>query len=321
MPWAMHLDFGPDVSGGAAFPFLEPPIYQSFGMPLSQGGVGALIGAMAAVVKKNGGEIVTGAKVAKVLIKNGQAVGVQTVGGQKIYTRKSVIANVTPTQLAGGLIDAKELPSDYVRRSRKFRYGPGTMMIHLALDGAVPWAAGEEFGKFNYVHAAPYINDLARTYTAAMNGVLPASPLLVAGQLSVTDPTRAPKGKNVLWVQVRMLPARPAGDEMTGSEAIAPGDWSRIKERYADRVLKKLEQYAPGLSQKILKRYVLSPADLQRDDPNLVGGDSLAGSHHLDQFYMFRPIPGWSRYATPIKGLFMVGASTWPGAGLSGTWG
>ena len=318
-PWAMHLDFGPEVSGGATFPFVEPPTYQAFGMPLSKGGVGNMIRSMAAVVKRYGGVIETGRKVERILVKNGQAVGVLAAGGQKIHARKSVIANVTPHQLVNRLLPRGALPSEYVGRCRKYRFGPGTMMIHLALDGPAQWAAGDEFGRFNYVHIAPFVEDLSRTYADAVNGCLPASPMLVVGQLSVTDPTRAPRGKHLLWIQVRILPSRPRADAVSGKDAIAPGPWSRIKEAYADRVLKKLEQYAPGVTDKILKRVVLSPADLEKDDPNLAGGDSLAGSHHLDQFYMFRPIPGWSRYRTPVKGLYMVGAATWPGAGLHAT--
>ena len=319
LPWAMHLDFGPDVSGGATFPFVEPPIYHTFGMPLSEGGVSTMIQSMAQIVEKNGGRIQTGKRIDNILVQKGQAVGVSTHDGTNIFSRRSIIANVTPHQLVKKLIDPRDLPSPYVKKSEKFRFGPGTMMIHLALNGPVEWAAGAEYGKFNYVHIAPYLPDLANTYTDAVNGALPASPLLVVGQLSVSDPSRTPKGKHLLWVQVRLLPRTPMADAVTGPGAISPGPWSEIKEKYADRVLQKLEAYAPGITGKILKRVVLSPADLEKNNPNLVGGDSLAGSHHLDQFYMFRPFAGWSRYETPIAGLYMVGASTWPGAGLHGT--
>ena len=315
-PWAMHLDYGPDVSGGAAFPFVEPPIYFNYGMPLSEGGVGNLIKSMGNIVKKHGGAIETGQKVMRILMKNGRAVGVATADGRKIHAKKAVIANVSPHALVDQLLDPAKLPGSYVKRFRKYRFGPGTMMIHLALSGPVEWAAGSDFGQCNYVHIAPYSRDLSQTYTDAMNGTLPESPLLIVGQLSVTDPTRAPEGKQALWIQVRVLPAVPGADAVTGKGAITPGPWPRIKEQYADRVLDKLEQYAPGVKGKILKRVVYSPADLENENPNLGGGDSIAGSHHLDQFYMFRPIPGWSRYETPVKGLYMVGAATWPGAGL-----
>ena len=88
-----------------------------------------------------------------------------------------------------------------------------------------------------------------------------------------------------------------------------------MKEAYADRVIGIIERYAPGFTANILARAVLSPADLERDNPNLVDGDSISGSHHLDQNFLFRPAFGWSRYRTPIDRLYMVGASTWPGAG------
>jgi phytoene dehydrogenase-like protein len=89
-----------------------------------------------------------------------------------------------------------------------------------------------------------------------------------------------------------------------------------IKALYADRVIALLERYAPGISGHILARAVFSPKDLERENPNLIGGDNVSGSHHLDQFFLFRPIPGWSRYRTPVRGLHLVGASTWPGAGV-----
>ena len=315
LPWAMHLDFGPDVSGGATFPFVEPPIYHTFGMPLSEGGVVTMIKSMARIVEKNGGTIQTQKRVEKILLQNGQAVGVLTNDGTNLFAKKSIIANVTPHQLVKTLIDPLELPTTYVTKSRKFRFGPGTMMIHLALNSPVEWAAGPEYGKFNYVHIAPYVLNLAQTYTDAVNGVLPSSPLLVVGQLSVSDPSRVPKGKHLLWIQVRLLPRTPVADSVIGKGAILPKPWPEIKEKYADRVLQKLEMYAPGITSKILKRVVLSPFDLEKGNPNLVGGDSLAGSHHLDQFYMFRPFAGWSRYKTPINGLYMVGAVHLAGRG------
>ncbi len=89
----------------------------------------------------------------------------------------------------------------------------------------------------------------------------------------------------------------------------------RVKEAYADRVIDLIERYAPGLRGKILGRAVISPKDLERENPNLVGGDSLSGSHHLDQNFLFRPAFGFSRYRTAVPRLYMVGASTWPGAG------
>jgi phytoene dehydrogenase-like protein len=163
------------------------------------------------------------------------------------------------------------------------------------------------------VHIAPDLATMNRAYADALAGLLPAEPVLVVGQPSAIDPSRAPEGKHVLWVQVRVLPALVKGD---AAGTIAPGDWDAIKEIYADRVIALLDRYAPGASAKILARAVLSPSDLERENPNLIGGDNIGGSHHLDQFYLFRPVAGWSRYRTPLAGLYLVGASTWPGAGV-----
>ena len=129
---------------------------------------------------------------------------------------------------------------------------------------------------------------------------------------SAIDPSRAPPGKHVLWIQVRVLPAAISGDALGLIGATA---WDAAKEAYAERVLDILETYAPGLRGKILGRSVWSPLDLERENPCLIGGDNLTGSHHLDQNFIFRPVAGYSRYKTPVKGLYLCGAATWPGAG------
>jgi phytoene dehydrogenase-like protein len=166
--------------------------------------------------------------------------------------------------------------------------------------------------EFAYVHLAPTLDQMARTYADAMAGLLPAEPVLVVGQPTSYDPARAPDGKHVLWLQVRVLPTVVKGD---AAGVIAPAHWDQIKEAYADRVMALLERYAPGVSAQVLARKVHSPIDLERANPNLVDGDSLSGSHHLDQFFCFRPAFGHSRWRTPVQQLYMVGASTWPGAG------
>jgi phytoene dehydrogenase-like protein len=190
------------------------------------------------------------------------------------------------------------------------------MMVHLALSRAPEWAAGGDLSQFAYVHVAPFVADLADTYAQARAGLLPAEPLLVVGQTSAVDPSRCPTGEGgaVLWVQVRALPAEIRGDAVG---AIDARDWQTAAEPYADRVLAKLERYAPGIGELVLDRAVLTPADLERHDPNLGGGDSIAGSMHLRQNFLFRPFPAVADYETGIDRLLMVGAATWPGAGVN----
>ena len=159
---------------------------------------------------------------------------------------------------------------------------------------------------------APDLEMMSRLYAEAVGGLLPAEPALVVGQPTALDPSRAPDGKHVLWIQVRVLPAIIRGD---AEGEIEGRDWNLVKETYADRVLGILDGYAPGIGRKILGRSVFSPDDLERENPNLIGGDNLSGSHHLDQNFLFRPVAGYSRYKTPVRSLYMCGASTWPGAG------
>jgi phytoene dehydrogenase-like protein len=206
----------------------------------------------------------------------------------------------------------KDRSSSAIERLTKFRSGPATMMVHLALDDLPDWRAGADLRGFAYVHLAPSFAAMAKTYVEALAGQLPGEPVLVVGQPTAIDPSRAPPGRHVLWIQVRALPSRILGD---AAGEIRASEWDEVKEVYADRVIRLIERYAPDLSSHILARAVLSPDDLERDNPNLVGGDSVSGSHHLDQNFLFRPAFGWSRYRTPIARLFMVGASTWPGAG------
>ena len=307
--WGMHLDFSPDCAGGALFPYLESMANQSFGMTLGRGGAAAIITAMVRAIEAAGGEVRLGAPVKNIVIERGAARSAVLTNGERIDARRAVIANLHPRVLFGDLV-ADSSPAS--QRLAKFRPGPATMMIHLALSDLPPWSAGAELRQFAYVHLAPSFAAMAKIYTEALDGLLPAEPGLVVGQPTAIDPSRAPAGQHVLWVQVRVLPSQIRGDAMgiiTGTQ------WDDVKEAYADRVVDLIARYAPGFSANILARAVLSPADLERDNPNLVGGDSLGGSHHLDQNFLFRPAFGWSRYRTPVKRLYMIGASTWPGAG------
>ena len=305
--WGMHLDFGPDVAGGALFPYLESMACQSFGMALGQGGANTIIRAMQTVIEANGGEVRVNSNVEKIITDNDRALGVLLNDGTRINAGKAVIACVHPKALYGKLLGLKDLPPP-----AKLRPGPATMMIHMAMDEMPKWKAGTEPGQYAYVHIAPDFEYMANVYTQAMDGLLPEKPILVVGQPTVFDKTRAPDGKHTLWVQVRALPYNVKGDS---AGKVKAGEWDDIKEDYADRAMEILEQYAPGISQHVIARKVLSPLDLERDNPNLVHGDSLSGSHHIDQFFLFRPAFGYSRWKTNVRGLYNIGASTWPGAG------
>ena len=312
VPWALHLDFPPDAAGGALFPYLEAMANQSFGMVLGRGGADTVPKALVAMVESKGGTVRTGAEVVSVTREGGRATGIELADGTRVVAKRAVVAGVAPSGMAR-LLGKTSGNAAYDEGLKAFRHGPGTMMIHVAADALPGWRAGAELREFAYVHLAPSMAAMSATYAEAKAGLLPREPVLVVGQPTVVDPSRAPEGHHTLWVQVRVLPPSPIGD---AAGEIEGSDWGAIKEAYADRCMAIIERYAPGFCTHVLARHVTSPADLEAMNPNLVGGDSLGGSHHLSQNFFLRPLPGWSRYRTPVKGLYHVGASTWPGAGV-----
>ncbi|MEE9228664.1 MAG: NAD(P)/FAD-dependent oxidoreductase [Acidimicrobiia bacterium] len=311
--WGMHLDFAPEISGGALFPFLETFASASNGMVLGKGGARNMIDALVSLLESHGGEVHCGRAVRKVAIANGSAYGIAMEDGEVVTVRRAVIANLTPPVLFGALVPQSNQPESFRLQVRRYRHGPGTMMIHLALDDLPPWRAGPELAEYSYVHIAPYMEDMSLAYQQAVSGFLPERPTVVVGQPTAIDPTRAPDGKHILWVQVRMVPGAIAGD---AADEITATDWETVGDQYADRVIGLIEEYAPGVADGVLGRHVLTPEDLESYNPNLSGGDSLGGSHHLMQHFGLRPFPGWTRYKTPISRLYMCGAGTWPGAGV-----
>lgn len=310
--WGLHVDFAPDAAGGALFPYLESMANQNFGMVIGGGGADTIIRAMTGLLRVKGGEILTGTPVSRITMQGGTATGVELEDGRKFTASRGIIANLNPKLVFGRLLPSGSTSESFESKVEAFRPGPGTMMIHLATDGLPDWSAGAHLQQYAYVHVAPDMAMMSRVYAEAAAGLLPAEPVVVVGQPTALDPSRAPDGKHVLWLQVRVLPAQIRGDALG---EITELDWQACGEAYAERVLSLLETYAPGLRGKILARHVMTPADLERENACLIGGDNLGGSHHLDQNFVFRPVAGYSRYRTPVKALYLCGASTWPGAG------
>lgn len=309
--WGMHLDFAPDIAGGALFPYLEGMAAQSFGMVLGKGGADTMITALSEMVRKGGGTIECGAGVERIEHTDGRASAVVLSDGRRIEARRAVIGGVAPRALEA-LLPGGSGDAGFDRAMTGFRHAPGTMMIHLALDDLPPWPDAA-LRRFAYVHVAPSLDVMALAYAQAGAGLLPAEPGIVVGQPTAIDPGRAPQGRHVLWMQVRMVPGVIAGD---AAGEIAARDWADAADAYADRAIALVERYAPGFSARILARRVVTPAELEHDNPNLVGGDQICGSHHLAQNFLFRPAPGFADWRTPVKNLYLTGAATWPGAGV-----
>ena len=311
--WGLHLDYAPDVAGGCWMPFLETNADERNGISIARGGSARLIEAMVGAVRSTGGELRTRAPVDRIVVRHGRAVGVRLVDGNEVGASRAVVASVTPPALAR-LTDGS-LPAPAAAQARGWRFGPGTLVIHLALSGPVEWSASQDAGQSFYVHIGPSLDHLATVYEQGLAGTLAAEPFCVVAQPTVHDPSRAPGGRDVLWIMVRAVPAVIQGDVL---DQITGPQWTdTAKDVFANRVVGLLERHAPGLGGRILARRVFAPPDLERLNPNLVDGDLNAGSMHLDQFYGERPFGDGSR--SPLPGLYVCGAATWPGGGTQPT--
>ncbi|HEV2122268.1 MAG TPA: NAD(P)/FAD-dependent oxidoreductase, partial [Chloroflexota bacterium] len=158
------------------------------------------------------------------------------------------------------------------------------------------------------------VEELSRSAMAARRGALPAHPLLIVGLHTLADPTRAPAGKHTLWAMTH-VPSHISSDD---GETISARTWGEAKAAFTDRILDEFEAFAPGFRRLVLATHAQSPEDLERANSNLVGGDIGTGSYTLDQQLVFRPLPGWFRYHTPLDGLYISGAATHPGGGVHG---
>lgn len=310
--WAMHLDYAPDVSGGCWMPFLETNGDERNGIPIARGGSGNMIRAVVELVKEHGGSVVTNQMVEQILFDKDRVTGIRLASGRELRSSRGVVASVTPQALVR--LTRGHLPEAIVEEARNYRYGPGTLVMHLALSRLPDWkdeAARRSF----YVHLGPSLDYIAAAYQEGMAGMLARHPFLVVGQPTIYDPSRAPADKHVLWIMVRAIPAEIRGD---AAGTIKDRSWTpEAAKKVADRVIRQLSHHAPGLRDQILAMAIHTPLDLQELNPNLVGGDLNAGSLHLSQFYGNRPFAGYADHEMPIQGLYMCGASTWPGGGAS----
>jgi len=166
------------------------------------------------------------------------------------------------------------------------------------------------------VHVTPGLDGVSRAVNEAERGLLPVEATVVCGQPLTIDPSRAPDGAGLLWIQLQELPWQVKGDA-AGELDVGDGSWSEeLREAYADRIQERLSRHITNLDDAVVRRTSLSPADLQAANPNLERGDPYSGSLGLDQNFLWRPFPGQPGHRTTVEGLWQIGASTWPGPGL-----
>jgi phytoene dehydrogenase-like protein len=205
-----------------------------------------------------------------------------------------VLFDTSPAQLAD--ICAPILPPGYVRRVRRYRYGPGAFKLDWALDGPIPWRDPRCLDA-STVHVGGSLEEIAAAEAAVWRGEHPERPFVLVVQQSQFDPTRAPTGKHTGYAYCHV----PAGSPVDCTAAIEA----------------QIERFAPGFRERVLARHRTTPADLERENPNYVGGAITGGVADLSQFFA-RPVARLDPYSTPHPRVFLCSASTPPGGGVHG---
>ncbi len=317
-PWVLHTGLGPDQAMSGFMTQVIAVAVQEGGMPIPRGGGARLADALVRLICDHGGVCETDKDVERVIVRAGRAVGVRLIDGEVVEAERAVIAGVTPTQLYERLLADADVPAPVVEQARRFRYGRSEMQIHYALSEPPRWDGDERLAGTAIVHLTPGLDGVSRAVNEAERGLLPAEATVVVGQPLTMDPSRAPGGRGLLWIQLQELPWRLKGDA-AGELDVAGGRWTdELRERYADRIQARLARHIPNLESSILRRVALGPHDLQRANVNLRHGDPYGGALALDQNLLWRPLPRSPGHATPVERLWQIGASTWPGPGLGG---
>lgn len=316
-PWVLHCGLGPDAPLSALMAQVVAFSLEAVGMPMVKGGNANTVRAFEKLIRGAGGELETGADVERVLIEGGRAAGVRLTDGRE-YRARDVICNVTPTQLYQRLLEPSQVPAEVAAQTRQWRYGKGNFQLHLALSEAPRWPDAT-LDRVGYLHLSGGPDAVSRAVNEAERGLLPAEPTVCVAQPTALDPSRAPAGRHILWIQLPECPREPVGDAAGQIEIAEPGRWTTaLREAYADRIVERLARQIPNLKSSLLARAALSPVDLQGLNMNLVGGDPYGGDCSLDQSFLWRPMRAARNHATHVEHLWHIGASTHPGPGLGG---
>ena len=309
----IHGAFAGPWSAGTSLPLLLQAAFDGSAIaPASfvKGGMGALTQALADAAAAAGAEVRTNAGVERVLISEGAALGVVLESGEELAAR-AVVSNADPRSTFLRLVEPTELDPDFLHKVRGYRSKGVAAKVNLALDGLPAFAAlkGEADAAASLsgrIHIGPEIDYLERAFDAAKYGDFSPAPYMDITIPTITDASLAPAGKHVMSVYAQFAPYD-----------LKESDWDARREEFADVVVRTRSLYAPGIEQLILQRQTITPRDLEREY-GLAGGHTHHGEMSLDQFFTFRPVIGWAQYRTPIKNLYLCGAGTHPGGGLTG---
>jgi len=272
------------------------------------GGMGSITQALAAAGKKLGVEIRTSSPVERIEVRAGRARSVVLEDGTELRARM-VLSNADPKRTFIKLLDAKELPEDFLSAVRGIKMAGPCAKVNMVLaeeprfTGTSPTATALERTFYTLV---PSLEFAERCYDIAKFGEIPEELWVDCVVSSNADDSLAPPGKHILTCFVQYVPYH-----------LRNGNWDEKRELLGDRVVRKIAEYAPNVPGAIVARQVLTPLDLERTY-GLTEGNIFHGDLRLEQLFFMRPLPGWAQYRTPIHGLYLCGAGAHPGGGVTG---
>jgi phytoene dehydrogenase-like protein len=311
---ALHTDLGPDSAAAGIFGWLLCMLGQTVGYPVPVGGAGRLSDALVARLRAAGGQLVCGARVTGIVVRDGRAVAVRTADGRDVGATRAVIAAVDAPQLFGELVAPQHLPARMLDDLRRFQWDNGTVKVDWALSAPIPWDRPDIAGA-GTVHVGGGLDRLTRYTTQLSVGAVPDDPYCVVGQMTTSDPSRSPAGTESAWAYTH-VPQQVTCD--AGEDGIT-GRWdAREVDVVVARVEAQMEQLAPGFKHLILARHVMGPRQLEDHDPILHRGALNGGTASIHQQLFWRPIPGLGRPETPVRSLYLASMSAHPGGGVHG---
>lgn len=274
----------------------------------TRGGMGAISEAIARAARHFGATIATDAEVRRIVVQDGRVAGVE-LASRAAHEAPIVLSNADPMRTFLRLVEADRLPSDFVRSVSRMRLEASSFKLNLALRELPDFAAipGTRIAQHHrgIIDIAPSIDYMDRAHADATRGRSSEKPLMEMVIQSANDPTVAPQGMHTLTVSAKFAPFD------------CVGGWERAAEWFTGRILDVLEAYALNIRRAIVAMDFRSPLDMEREY-GLTRGDAFHGAILPGQVLSSRPLPGWARYRTPIRGLYLCGAGTHPGGGVIG---
>lgn len=274
----------------------------------ARGGMGSITKALAASLMAKGGEIRTSAAVERILVQNGQTVGVVLTNGDELRARR-VISNMDVKRTMLTHVAEGDLPADYVAAVRKFKTRGSSGKLNIALDSAPVFPALPEGSPAlkGDLHFTDSIERMERAYDDWKAGHFSADPFQDVMIPTMIDPTMTPPGKHFMSCFVQYAPPKIAGRDWTDAD----------RDAFGQTCLNQIERYAPGFKNRVIHVEIRTPRELE-SEVGLTEGNIFQGELTFDQLLFNRPVPGYAQYRTPIRDLWICGSSTHPGGGVMG---